>query len=50
MKPVYCCGACSKLMRKYNYHGKIYTFEDNKKCTAMGRPYLTIGHQLKKGG
>ena len=48
VKPVFCCGACCKLMNKYNYHKKIYTFENDKRRSAMGRPYITIGRQIKK--
>ena len=48
VKPVFCCGACSNLINKYGYSNKIYTFEKNQICSAMGKPYLTIGYQIKK--
>ena len=48
VKPVFCCGACSKLINKYGYSNRIYTFEKNQICSAMGQPYLTIGYQIKK--
>jgi hypothetical protein len=47
IKPVYCCGACSKLVTKYNYHNKIYTFENDGICSAIGEPYVTLGYQIK---
>tara|TARA_B100001094_G_scaffold181735_1_gene176103 strand:- start:2352 stop:2774 length:423 start_codon:yes stop_codon:yes gene_type:complete len=47
VKPVFCCGACIKLLEKFKYHNKIYTFEDNQICPAIGRPYVTLGHQMK---
>ena len=48
IKPVYCCGACTKLLKKYNYHDKVYTFEDHNICPAVGEPYVTLGYQIKK--
>ena len=48
VKPVFCCGACCNLAKKYNYYGKIFTFDDGNICPAVGKPYLTIGHLIKK--
>ena len=47
MKPVFCCGACTKLLGKFNYHNKVFTFQDNNRCPAVGTPYITLGHQIK---
>ena len=47
VKPVFCCGACTKLLKKFNYNNKIFTFENNNICPAVGRPCLTLGHQIK---
>jgi hypothetical protein len=48
VKPVFCCGACTKLVKKFNYHDKIYTFNGLDRCPAIGKPYITIGHMHKK--
>ena len=48
IKPMYCCEACNILLKKYNYYNKVYTFEnDGNICPAVGKPYITIGYQLK---
>ena len=47
VKPVYCCQSCCKLLKKFNYYDKIYTFEKNQICCATGQPYVTIGRMIK---
>ena len=47
LKPVYCCGACCQIAKKYNYYDKIFTFENQEICPAVGSPYTTIGNILK---
>tara|TARA_Y100001970_G_C13887202_1_gene676834 strand:+ start:235 stop:654 length:420 start_codon:yes stop_codon:yes gene_type:complete len=47
IKPVYCCGACCKFANKYNYHDKIFTFNNHKICLATNQPYITLGYQIK---
>ena len=47
VKPVFCCGACTKLLNKFNYHNKIYTFQNKHICPAVGQPYVTLGYQMK---
>tara|TARA_B100001123_G_C15341496_1_gene1035162 strand:+ start:7238 stop:7666 length:429 start_codon:yes stop_codon:yes gene_type:complete len=47
VKPVFSCYGCSKIISKFNYQNKVFTFENNKKISAMGQPYETIGNQLK---
>jgi cytidine deaminase len=47
LKPIYCCNTCSKLVKKYNYHDKIFTFDEDKIYPAYGKPYLTLGYQIK---
>jgi hypothetical protein len=49
IKPVYCCTACCLLAKKYNYSDKIFTFENEKVCVAVGKPYTTIGYLIKNG-
>ena len=48
IKPVYCCYNCCKLLNKYKYSDRIFTFENNQKCIATGKPYETIGSIIKK--
>ena len=48
VKPVFCCGACTKLIKKFNYQDKIFTFNNHQICPAIGVPYDTIGLQIKK--
>ena len=47
IKPVFCCGACTNLLHKFNYENKIYTFKDHQRCPAIGQPYITLGYQMK---
>lgn len=47
IKPVYCCRVCCKILQKSLYYDKIYTFDNNEICSAVTKPYLTIGY-LKK--
>ena len=47
VKPVFCCGACTKLLSKFNYHNKIFTFQNRQICPAVGQPYITLGYQIK---
>ena len=49
VKPVFSCFGCSRIISKYNYENKVFTFENDKKISAMGKPYQTLGHQLKGG-
>ena len=47
IKSVFCCGACTNLLHKFNYGNKIYTFKDHQRCPAIGQPYITLGYQMK---
>lgn len=48
IKPVYCCEVCNNLLSKSNYFHKIFTFEKGGNiCPAVGKPYMTIGYQIK---
>ena len=49
IKPVYCCYACSQLLKKYNYYHKIYTFDNGNILSAYGKPYITVGFIIKHG-
>ena len=48
IKHRYCCSACTKLINKYNYGSKIYTFHNHKICHAIEEnPSPSLGNQLK---
>jgi len=49
IKPVYCCSACCRLSKKYNYYDKIFTFENGQIISASGKPYMTIGYIMING-
>ena len=47
VKPVFCCGACTNLLHKFNYENRVYTFQGDQRCPAIGQPYITLGYQIK---
>ena len=47
VKPVFCCGACTNLLHKFNYENKVYTFQGDQRCSAIGQPYITLGYHIK---
>jgi len=47
IKPVYCCCACSQLLKKYNYYHKIYTFDNCNILSVYHKTYITIGFIIK---
>ena len=49
LKPVYCCGGMLSIGRKVHYYDKIYTFDNNDICQAVGKHYNTIGQIMKYG-
>ncbi len=48
IKPAMCCHACTKLMNKYNYDKKIFTFDSNQNiCTAIPTvPEVSLGYKI----
>ena len=49
IKPTTCCKSCTKLLKKYNYENRIYTFVDGKKTTAIvDNPIESIGNIIRK--
>ena len=50
IKPAKCCNACTKIVNKYGFQNKIYTFEDNKPCSALvDNPEISLGFKIKHG-
>ena len=47
IKPARCCNACSKLVKKYNYDDKIFTFDMNDICSAItDSPEVSLGYKI----
>ena len=47
IKPAKCCNACSKLITKYKYQTKIFTFENKMKCCAIPEsPEISLGYKI----
>lgn len=48
LKSTYCCNACTKLMTKYNYINKIYTFNSHNKIISAitDNPQISLGWKI----
>ena len=52
IKPARCCHACSKLVRKFHYEDKIFTFDTDQHnvcqiCPAMSEsPGISLGYKI----
>jgi len=45
---MYCCNGCTKLIKKYGYKDKVYTFIDNEICKAIvDIPQVSLGYKIK---
>ena len=48
IKSMYCCNGCTKLIKKYGYKDKVYTFIDNEICKAVvDIPQVSLGYKIK---
>ena len=48
IKTTYCCKSCTKLSTKYNYHNRIFTFENNNIISAIiDKPVVSLGNMLR---
>jgi hypothetical protein len=48
LKRSYCCNGCTKLLKKYNYDNKVYTFENNRIISAIvDKPEISLAYQIK---
>jgi len=51
VKPAYCCHRCTKIINKYNYNNKIYTFtEDGIRSSIIDNPKVSLGYKLNEWG
>ena len=47
IKSAYCCSRCTKIVTKYNYHGRIYTFNnDTIVSSIIDNPEISLGYKL----
>ena len=49
LKPTHCCNSCTKLLKKYNYHNKVFTFNENKKIipAIVDNPEFSLAYKIK---
>ena len=48
IKSAHCCNGCTKLVEKYGYKDKVYTFEDEDICKAIvDNPQVSLGYKIK---
>ena len=48
IKSAHCCNGCTKLVEKYGYKDRVYTFEDEDICKAIvDNPQISLGYKIK---
>ena len=48
IKPAYCCNGCTKIINKYGYKNKVYTFKLDNICNAIvNDPQISLGYKIK---
>ena len=48
IKSAHCCNGCTKLVKKYGYEKRVYTFEDEDICNAViDNPQVSLGYKIK---
>ena len=48
LKSAYCCHSCTKLIHKYGYNDRIYTFDDDNIVDAIvDNPQVSLGYKIK---
>ena len=48
IKVANCCNGCTKLVKKYGYSNRVYTFDNGKKCKAIiDNPQVSLGYKIK---
>ena len=49
LKTTYCCNSCSKLIKKYNYSDRIFTFNNGHIENAIvSNPEISLGYKIKR--
>ena len=48
LKSAHCCHGCTKLIHKYGYNDRIYTFDDDNIVDAIvDNPQVSLGYKIK---
>ena len=48
IKSAHCCNGCTKLVKKYGYENRIYTFDNDNICNAViDNPQISLGYKIK---
>tara|TARA_B100000902_G_C27113865_1_gene815049 strand:+ start:89 stop:457 length:369 start_codon:yes stop_codon:yes gene_type:complete len=48
IKSAYCCYGCTKLINKYGYQDRIYTFDNDNVIDAITEnPQISLGYKIK---
>lgn len=47
-KPTYCCNACTKLVKKYNFQNRIFTINKDKIINPIiSKPTMSLAFRIK---
>ncbi len=48
IKSAHCCHSCTKLVKKYNYQDRVFTFDkENIKSALVDEPQISLGYKIK---
>ncbi len=48
IKSAHCCHACTKLVKKYNYQDRVFTFnKENIESAIVDEPQLSLAYKIK---
>ena len=48
IKSAHCCNGCTKIINKYGYTNRVYTFENDNICNAIvDNPQISLGYKIK---
>ena len=48
IKSAHCCHSCTKLIKKYNYQDRVFTFDkENIESAIVDKPQISLGYKIK---
>ena len=48
IKSAHCCHSCTKLVKKYNYQDRVFTFDkENIESALVDDPQISLGYKIK---
>ena len=48
IKSAHCCHSCTKLVKKYNYQDRVFTFDkENIESALVDDPQISLGYNIK---